>query len=448
MKSRNMDMVNGPLLKNICLFSIPLMLTSFLQILFNAADTIVVGKFGGEVALAAVGATGSLCFLLTSLFNGLSSGSNVVIATRLGSHDDDGVRKAVHTSICIAFIGGIVLALIGIFASKTLLSLMSTPSDIIDLSTLYMQIYFSGSIFILLYNFGAAILRSKGDTKRPLYFLALSGILNIILNLIFVIYLKMSVSGVAIATVISQACSAILTCYTLMHEDDLMHLDIRSLKIDPAIALDIIKIGVPAGIQGIVFSLSNVVIQSSINSFDSSIIVAGNSVGINIEGFVYIGMTAFSQAAITFTSQNIGAHNFKNVKKIMLITLSLTTMCGFSIGFTVWYFGRFFLSFYTNTSAVIEVGMIRLTYVALLLVLNGILDIFVCSLRGMGYSSLPTTIMILGICGFRLLWMFTIVPSHHTLETIYLCFPISWIITTLVQAILWIYVYKKEKKMA
>lgn len=442
-ESQVMDMVNGPLLKNICVFAIPLMATNFLQILFNAVDTIVVGKFAGELALAAVGATGSLCFLLTSLFNGLSIGSNVVIATLLGSNDEEKIQKAVHTSISMAATGGIVLAILGFFLSKTLLTLMSTPSDIIDQSELYMRLYFCGAIFMLVYNFGSSILRSKGDTKKPLYFLCISGLLNVFLNLIMVIVFHWDVAGVAIATVISQAVAAFLTCITLMRENDVTHLDIGKLGITPSVAWDIIKIGIPAGVSGMVFSVSNVVIQSSINSFDSSTIIAGNSAGANIEGFVYIGMTAFSQAAITFTSQNVGARNYGRIKSIVKLTLILTIIGGFSLGFMMWNFGDFFLSFYTDELAVIDIGMIRLGYVALWLGLNGILDIFVSSMRGMGYSTLPTAIMLLGICGVRLFWIWTVFPVYPFLETIYLCFPISWIITGMIQAGFWYYCHRK-----
>ena len=442
--NKQMDMVNGPLVKNILYFAIPMMGTSFLQILFNAVDTIVVGKFAGETSLAAVGATGSLCFLLTSLFNGLSMGSNVVIATSIGKKDEDTVQKGVHTALTLAAISGIVLAFLGFFLSKPLLKLMSTPSDIIDLSTLYMRIYFLGAFFMLLYNFGSSILRSKGDTKNPLYFLAISGILNVVLNLIFVIYFHMDVAGVAIATVISNALSAFLVISTLLKTNDMTHLDLHKLGIEPSIALNIVRIGIPAGISGMVFSLSNVVIQSSINSFDSSTIIAGNSAGANIEGFVYIGMTAFSQACLTFTGQNMGAKNYKRIPQIVWLTLLFTVIGGFGIGFGIYSFGEFFLGFYTNESAVVSIGMIRLTYVALLLVLNGILDVFVSSLRGMGHSTLPTLIMIIGICGVRLLWIATIFNQYQTLESIYMCFPISWIITGIIEAIFW---YVNLKKM-
>lgn len=447
-RDNSIDMVNGPLLKNIFIFAVPLMFTNFLQILFNAADTIVVGKFSGQNALAAVGATGSIVFLLTALFNGLGMGSNVVIANLLGSKDDEKINKAVHTSICIAILGGVVLGLLGIFLARPLLELMSTPSDIIKLSTLYMRIYFVGIIFTLVYNFGAAILRSKGDTKRPLYFLMISGVLNFCLNLFFVVVLKMSVAGVALATIISQGVSCVLVCWTLTHETDATRLEISKLKLDGRIAKEIMRIGIPAGIQGMVFSISNVVIQSSINSFNSSIIVAGNSAGGNIEGFVYIGMMAFTQATVTFTSQNVGAKNYKGINKILWLTFVLTTVSGFLVAFVVWLFGSTFLSFYTNEQAVVDVGMIRLTYVALWLWINGVLDVFVASMRGMGYSTLPTIFTLFGICGFRLLWIWTVFPTHPTLEVIYLSFPLSWIITSVVQAMLWFVLHRRKLKTA
>lgn len=442
--SQTIDMVNGPLLKNIFLFSVPLMLTNFLQMFFNAADTVIVGKFAGQQALAAVGATGSICFLLMSIFNGLSMGSNVIIAQLIGSQNHERIEKAVHTAMLMSAISGAFLACVGGVLSKPLLQMMDTPSDIIDLSTLYMRIYFIGSFFMMIYNFGASILRSKGDTQRPLYFLAFSGVLNVLLNVFFVVVFKMSVAGVALATAISQALSAFLVCNALMHETDSTHLDLKKLRIVPSMAWDIIRIGVPTGIQGMVFSLSNVVIQSSINSFGSSTIVAGNSAGANIESFVYIGMV-FSQATVTFTSQNIGAGNKKQVKKILLYTLALSTVFGALLGVLVNVFGNLCLGFYTDDLSVIEVGTVRLRYVALWLALNGILDCFVASMRGMGYSSTPTIFMLLGICGVRLCWIWTMFPIFNTLECIYLCYPISWTVTSIVQCIMWGFCYKKMK---
>ena len=444
-KNNTMDMVHGPLVKNILIYSIPMMFTSFIQILFNAVDTVVVGKFAGELSLAAVGSTAYLCFLVTSLFNGLAVGSNVVISNALGQNDPKKVEHVVHTSISLAVVCGILLALLGNLLTVPLLKLMSTPDDIFGLSELYIRIYFIGGFFMLVYNFGSSILRSKGDTKKPLYFLFISGLLNVILNLIFVIVFQWDVAGVAIATVISNAVAAILVIITLIKSSDMTHLDVSKLGIDSKLAFEIIRIGVPAGIQGMVFSLSNVVIQSSINSFDSSTIIAGNSVGSNVEGFVYIGMTAFSQACITFTGQNMGAKNYKRIPEIVWYNLIFTVIGGLGIGLMIWIFGEFFLGFYTNETAVIDVGMIRLTYVSLPLVLNGILDVFVCSLRGMGHSSVPTIIMIAGICGVRLLWIAIVFNQFHTLESIFLCYPVSWIVTGLVEAIMWFKTYRKYK---
>ena len=445
-QTKAINMVDGPLLPNIWAFSVPLMITNLLQMLFNAVDTVVVGRFAGEQALAAVGATGSLCFLLISLFNGLSVGSNVLIARYLGAGDYEKIEHSVHTSMTMAIVSGLFIVVAGFFMSRPMLQLMSTPSDIIGLSELYMRIYFVGTFFGLVYNFGASILRAKGDTKRPLYFLAISGVTNLILNLVFVVVFKMSVAGVALATVISQAVSAVLVCVTLMNENDATHLDFKKLSIDNSMAWNIIKIGVPAGIQGMVFSLSNVVVQSSINSFGSSTIVAGNSAAANVENFVYIGMSAFTQACITFTSQNIGANNFKRVKSIFSLSMILTVISAASIGFIMWYFGEFFLGFYTTEPAVIEAGMVRLLWVALPLVLNGVLDVFVCSMRGMGFSSLPTILMIIGICGVRLTWLSFVFPAHRTLEIIYMCFPISWTVTSIILGILWIHCHKQLNK--
>ena len=434
MRANSVDMLNGPLLPNIWAFAVPLMLTNLLQMLFQAADTVVVGRFAGQQALAAVGATGSLCFLLIALFNGLSMGSNVLIARYIGAGNHEKIEKSVHTSIAMSIYCGLFLVVVGFFMSRPMLELMSTPSDIIDMSELYMRIYFVSAFFGLIYTFGSSILRSKGDTKRPLFFLFVSGMTNVVLNLVFVIVFHMSVAGVALATVISQALAALLVCITLMKEPDATHLGLHKLRIDRAMAMEIIRIGVPAGLQGMAFSLSNVVVQSSINSFGSSVIVAGN--------FVYIGMSAFTQACITFTSQNVGAQNLKRVKSIFNHSMVLTTLSAMLMGFLVWFFGESLLAFYTSDPAVVESGMLRLFWVSMFLFLNGILDVFVSSLRGMGYSSLPTIVMLVGICGVRLLWLLLIFPMHRTLTTIYLCFPLSWTITSIVLGFIWLYCYK------
>ena len=438
-----MDMVNGPLLPNIFRFAIPLMFSELLQIFFNSADTIIVGKFAGDTALAAVGATGSLVFLLTSVFYGLSTGSNVLIARYLGTRNDERIRAAVHSSMIIAWCGGILLTLVGILFSKPLLGLMGTPEEFIDLSALYMKIYFAGVISLLTYNFGSAVLRSKGDTKRPLYFLIISGIINVVLNLITVILLKWSVVGVAVATVASETVSAVLVMWILINEEDATRLDLRHLKADLKSVGEIMRIGIPAGLSAAVFALSNVVVQSSINSFDSTDIVAGNAAGANIENYVYIGYTAFNQATLTFTSQNIGAGRTDRVKEILIKTGLLVAGTAILMSTVVYLAGPTVLKLYTDKPSVIDVGMIRTGLVARFLVLNASLDTFVNSLRGMGYSSLPTILMIIGICGVRIAWIYTVFPVEGTLESIYMCFPVSWAATMLVEIILWFIAYRK-----
>ncbi len=446
--NHSIDMVNGHLFKNVIKFSVPLMITTLLQMCFNTADTIVVGRFAGDNALAAVGATGSLCFLMVTMFNGLAMGANVVIAKYFGAKDDEGVSKSVHTSMMLSLISGVILTIIGLIFAKPLLQMMSTPSSIIDLSVLYLRIYFSGAIFFLVYNFGAAVLRSKGDTKRPVYYLSVSGILNIILNLVLVIVFHMGVAGVALATTISNALSSVLVVLTLFRETDATKLHFSKFKLDKAISIDILKIGIPAGIQQAMFALSNLVVQSSINSFDSSVIVAGNSAASNIETFVYVGMT-FSSATMTFISQNIGAGNYKAIKKITAITMLLNAGVAFLLGFIVWSFGTPLLGLYTSSAdsaQVISVGLVRITWVVFFLWLNAIMDVFIASLRGMGISTTPTITMIICICGLRLLWLFTVFPAHRTIETIYYCFPISWAVSSLVLGVMWWIAYRKFMK--
>lgn len=445
---KSMDMANGPLLKNILIFSIPLIFSNILQMFFNSADTIIVGKFAGDKALAAVGSTGSIVFLITSLFNGLATGTNVVVARYIGTGNKDKIKDSVHTSIALATAGGIVLTFIGLFFSKVFLRMMSTPEDFIDLSATYMRIYFMGVIFLLLYNFGSAILRSKGDTQRPLYFLLISGVLNIVLNFITVYFFHLSVIGAASATVSSEALSAFLVLNVLFHEEDATRLDMKHLYFDKESILNIMRIGIPAGLSGAVFALSNVVIQSSINSFNSTDVVAGNAAGNNVENYVYIGYMAFTQATITFTSQCMGAGRFDRIKQIMVTTMAMVVVGAIIMGTAVYLAGPFVLKFYTDKPEVVAVGMVRIRLVASLLVLNGILDVFVNSLRGMGVSTLPTILMVVGICGVRLLWIYTMFPIHHTLESIYLCFPISWAVTSIVEFILWIIVYRRTMAQA
>lgn len=427
-KSYEMDMCNGPLWGKILLFSIPLMLSGILQLLFNAADIIVVGRYAGSEALAAVGSTSSLINLLTNVFIGLSVGSNVLIARSFGAKQEDEVSETVHTSILLSLISGTILCLMGILLAKPLLTLMGTPNDVLSQAALYMKIYFAGMPVIMLYNFGSSILRAIGDTKRPLYFLAIAGIVNVILNLCFVIIFKMSVEGVALATVISQCISAFLIIRCLMHQENSCRLQFSKLHLHRDKVFKIIQIGLPAGMQGAIFSISNVLIQSSVNSF-GSIAMAGNTASANIEGFIYTSMNAFHQTALSFTGQNLGAKKYKRIGKVLIICLILVSITGLSMGLTTVYFGQTLLGIYSSDPQVIQYGLARMQIICLTYFTCGLMDVIVGSLRGLGYSIMPMIVSLLGACGLRILWIFTIFVWHRSLFTLYISYPISWVIT-------------------
>ncbi|MBQ3412495.1 MAG: MATE family efflux transporter [Oscillospiraceae bacterium] len=437
------DIVNGPLLSSMLKFAFPLMLTNFLSNLFSAVDTIVVGQHAGSEALAAVGATGSLIFMVSSLFNGLSMGASVVVGQMIGRGNESRAKETVETAFIMAASSGLFLSMVGLFLSKSLLRMVSTPANILDQSALYMRIYLGGAIFMLIYNFGAAILRAKGDTLRPLYYIIASGLTNVVLNLIFVTRLHLGTAGVAFATLISQAVSAILVTYSLITTKDITQLDLKHMRFNGRTALEILRIGVPSGIQSMMFSISNVVMQSSINSFSSSDIIAGNTAGSNLENFCYIAMMAFTQACISFTSQNYGARKYEKLKKVMYVSLVLVIIGALTVAGIIWVFHKPLLSLYTNDPEVVRIGTLRVLYVILPLFLNGILDVFAGSLRGMGKSSLPMIIMVVGICGVRLAWLWGFFPTHRALEVIYLSYPLSWFITSVLEFILWNYVYHK-----
>ena len=444
----SVDLTGENLLSNIIRFALPVMLSSFLEMLFNAADTIIVGKFAGSDCLAAVGSTGSLFFLLVSLFNGLSVGANVLIARYVGMRDDEKLSTAVHTSYYMAIVSGLLMSILGIVLARPMLQLMGTPDSILPLSTRYMVICIAGCIVMVIYNFGSAILRSKGDTKRPLKYLTIAGILNVVLNMIFVIVFHLNVVGVALATVISRALSAWLVTNTLMHESDATRLDLRKLRMDKQMVLEMMRIGIPAGFQGMMFALSNVVMQSSINSFNSADVIAGNSAGANIENFVYIGMGAFTQAVVTFTSANIGAEKYDRVKKTLIMCLELGVFMCLATALIVTTFGPFFLNFYTDSPTVLQYGQIRLRSVAIWLFLNAILDIVVGSLRGMGSSTLPTLLMLFGITGIRVGWLVFVFPHMRSLEMVLIVFPLSWFFTSIMEIILWFREYNTRFKNA
>ena len=444
-KRYQLDMTEGRLLPKILLFSLPLMASSVLQLLFNAADVVVVGKFAGSEALAAVSSTTSLINLITQLFIGLSIGVNVVVAKHIGEKDFDKTYRSVSTSIIISLVGGVIVTVVGFLFCKTMLQLMGSPDDVIDLSALYLKIYFLGTIAMMLYNYGSAILRAQGDTQRPLKFLTLSGVLNVILNLIFVIVLKMSVAGVALATIISQYISAVLIMICLMKEKYPFGISLKEMTFDADEFKQILVIGLPAGIQGTVFALSNVTVQSSINSF-GKIVMAGNGAASNLEGFVYVAMNTFYQSAISFTSQNLGAKKYERLTPILFTCLGCVLVTGAVLGIGLWYFGDIFLSIYSSDPEVISAGIIRLSYIGKIYFLCGTMDVLCGCLRGMGYSLIPMINSLLGSCAFRLVWLATVFKIYHTQDMVYIVYPLSWIITITLHLILYIYVRKKMQK--
>ena len=443
------DLTSGPMLQKIILFSLPLAASSILQLLFNAADVVVVGRFAGSTALAAVGSNGALINLLVNLFVGMSLGANVVAARCFGAKDDDGVHNTVQTSVTLGLVSGVLLAFVGFFAARGLLELMSCPEDVIDLSTLYLKIYFIGMPMTMLYNFSSALLRSVGDTRRPLYCLAAAGIINVVLNLVFVIGFHLSVAGVALATIISQTVSACLVTWILTRETGALHLDLRHLGFHKGALLQILRIGLPAGLQSTVFSLSNVVIQSAVNSFGSTI-VAGNSAASNIEGFVYTAMNSFAQAAVTFTSQNMGARRYDNLDRVMRNCLLCVVVTGFVLGGGAALAGTQLLHFYSSDEAVVAAGLARLHVISATYLLCGIMDVLASCMRGRGYSVLPMIVSLVGSCLLRLVWIATVFQMFRSTTTLYISYPLSWILTALVHLICLLVVRKKlnEKESA
>ncbi|MDD4290852.1 MAG: MATE family efflux transporter [Clostridia bacterium] len=442
------DMCNGPLFSKIVRFTLPLMLSGMLQLLYNAADVIVVGRFAGKQALAAVSSTGSLVGLLVNVFLGLSIGANTLISRRIGANDVDGVKRGVHTAITVSLIAGVLGMAIGLSMCRQLLELMQSPDDVIDLSTLYLRIYFLGLPMSLLYNFGASIMRSSGDTKRPLYFLAISGVVNVCFNLIFVIVFNMGVAGVAIATVISQTLSAVFVVIALTRTEGMLKLNLKKLRIYKAELKEILYIGIPAGLNGCLFSISNMLIQSSINSFGSDVI-AGNGAAANIEAFVWTGMNSFHQAAINFISQNRGANKPDRMRKAVNYCLLLVVIIGATLGAIALLFSRSLLTLYNTDPAVIEAGVMRMRIICTTYFLCGIMDVMLGVMRGYGYSIVPTIVALCGVCAFRVIWIFGVFAFIPTRFVLYLSYPVSWVITAIAHYICYLYARKKlEKKIA
>ncbi len=450
MKRYNKDMLHGPLLGSIISYTVPIILASVLQLLFNAADLVVVGRFRGSLSVGAVGATGSLTSLLVSLFIGLSTGSGVNVAHAIGSRDEKMQHRIVHTSLPIALIGGAILTVVGVVFAEDFLIMMGTPEDILPLATLYMQVYFGGITFTMIYNFCSAILRAAGDTKGPLIYLAVAGVLNVILNVIFVWAFGMNVEGVALATIISQSLSAFLVVRALCRRTDGCRLELKKMRIYKKALIKTISIGIPAGLQGSMFSISNVLIQSSINSF-GPVFMSGNAAAGNIEGFVYISMNSFSQTAMNYTGQNVGARQYGRVKKIILLCVASAAVLGITMGGIAYFAAPWLLQAYiTDSPQAVADGILRMSFVCLPYFLCGMMDATTGSLRGLGSSVTPMIISVLGVCVLRIGWIYSVfqIPQFHTPEGLLVSYPISWLLTFLAQLITFFIILRRHKKKA
>lgn len=454
-KVHTLDMTQGRILPQLIRFSLPLMATSFLQLLYSAADMMVVGQFGGteplgavvnagKQSLAAVGSTGALINLIVNLFVGFSLGANVVIAHAKGAQDRTGVQRNVHTAIPLALISGVILMFIGFFLARPLLQMMDSPHDVIDKATLYVKLFFLGMPANMLYNFGAGIMRAVGDTKRPLFYLAISGLANVLLNLLLVIVFRMDVAGVAIATVVSQVLSAFFVLWHLTHTDEDIRLDLKKMKLDKECVKEIVRVGLPAGIQSSLFSLSNVTIQRSIN-IQGSDWMAGNAAAANVEGFVWVSMNAISQGTLTFASANRGAKEYARVRKVLWVSLITVVAVGLAISMVALLFGETLLAQYNGDSTVIEKGMVRMVIIMTTYWICGLMDVTGSQMRGMGYAISPMIVSLTGACAFRLVWVAMMTEggllaqllgmdlsvAENYMTTLYISYPISWALTFL-----------------
>ena len=446
MKRYQKSMLQGPLFLNIVTYSVPIILTGLLQLLFNAADLVVVGRFCGSVSVAAVGATGAITGLIVNLFVGLSVGAGVSTAHAIGGKNETDMHRTVHTALPTALVSGAVLTVVGLVFSEVFLRWMGTPENVLPLSALYMRIYFGGVVFTMVYNFCAAILRAAGDTKSPLIFLTIAGVLNVVLNVIFVTVFHMNVAGVALATTISQGVSAVLVVWALMRRTDACKLELRKMRFYKKQLAKIVSLGLPAGIQSSMFSISNVVIQSSINSF-GDIFMSGNAAASNLESFAMVAMDAFNQAALNFTGQNAGAGQYKRVRKILMTCLACTAVVGLTGGLAIYAFGPQLLGIYiTDSAEAIAYGMLHLSYVCLPYFLLGTANVVSGALRGLGASLAPMLVSVLGICGVRIVWIYTIfrLPQYHTPDCLFFSYPLSWVITLAAQSVLFALIYRRR----
>jgi len=449
MKRQSTDMLHGAILPNILRYTVPIILTGILQLLFNAMDMIIVGNYCGELSIAAVSATGALTNLLVCLVNGMAVGVGVCIAHAIGANEKETVRRSVQTAVLTALICGAVLSVIGVVLSEPLLHMIDTPSDILPLSASYMRYYFAGNLFIVMYNFCASILRANGDTKGPLIYLGVAGVLNVILNVCFVTVFQMNVAGVALATVISFGVSALLALRSLLRRQDMIHLELKSIRIYKEPLKKILRIGIPAGLQTSLFSIGNIFIQSAINSFDNSILISGCGAAANLEGFVYLTMNAFHQTSTNFTGQNSGAAQYGRVKKITYLCMISVTLTALAVSCAIYFNGPALLSIYLpNSQEAIAYGMMRMCYVCLPYFLCGIMEVLTGALRGMGSSIVPMVITVLGACVFRILWICIVfqIPAFHTPDAVYFSYPVSWILTAAAEYVAFLIVFRRKSR--
>jgi len=453
-EAKRKDLFQGSLTKNILLFALPLMATGMLQTLFNTADLAVVGRFDGNDALAAVGSTSSMIHLIVNLLMGLSVGASVVVAQAYGAKDDKTLSKSVHTAVAVSVVGGLIVALVGFFLGGKILALMGTAPEVIDDATLYVKIYFLGAPVSMIYNFGAAILRAVGNTKTPLLFLSAAGVINVLLNLVLVIVFNMGVAGVAMATVTSQAVSALLVMIYLARRSDACRFYLKKLAFHQKELVRMIAIGLPAGLQSSLFAISNVMIQSSVNSFGSVEIIAGNTAAMSIEGFVYILMNSFSNAGMTFIGQTIGAERYERVPRVARRTLLWVTLGGLFAGILCYVLRDPLLSVFlkveegSNAALAASYGEMRLLYICAPYFVCGVMDVLTGLLRGMGYSTVPMIITVGGVCGLRLVWIYTVFAVFHTPEVLFISYLLSWLVTAVVQGTLYLIMQRRLLKKA
>lgn len=450
MKNKSIDMINGKLFGSVIMFSLPIIATGILQILYNNADLIVVGQFApnSDNAVGAIGSTTSLIHLIVNLFLGLSVGANVALAQSLGRNDDAESEKTVHTSMLFSLICGIVLMIIGVLFSRTFLTWMNATEALIDQSTVYLRIYFLGMPASMVYNFGSAILRAKGDTKRPLLYLMISGAINVVLNCVFVILFRMDVDGVAWSTIISQYISAILILIALFSEQGCCRLTLSKLKLHPNETVLILRYGIPAGLTSIMFNISNVFIQTALNGYQNEAIVNGSAAASSLEGIVYTSMNAFSQAAMTFAGQNIGAGNYKRIGKIYAMCAAISVSVGIILGYGIYFFAEPMLKIFIKnpTEDTIKYGIMRMSCILLFYFLDGLMEVQMGITRAMGYSSVPTIITIITVCIFRLVWLVTVFKYFGTLISLFLCYPITWALSVIIMHIVYMILYNRDIK--